>query len=141
MNGTAVSGWLSLAQFRPAWQIAGRAISTEMASRTSSGRTPSTGERGLYLMNGTAVTGWGLASERPDCLADRRTGDFNGDGNTDILWQNTRHREYGVYLMNGTTVTVGCVAPGPTDRLADRGTGDFNGGGQTDILWQNTSTR
>jgi hypothetical protein len=30
--------------------------------------------------------------------------DYNGDGNTDILWQNTSTGECGIYLMNGTTV-------------------------------------
>jgi hypothetical protein len=31
------------------------------------------------------------------------TGDFNGDGNTDILWRNYSTGENAVWLMNGTT--------------------------------------
>ncbi len=31
-------------------------------------------------------------------------GDFNGDGQPDILWQNTSNGEVGVWFMNGTTL-------------------------------------
>ena len=68
-------------------------------------------------------------------------GDFDGDGNTDILW-----RYYGVgqgqgttiiWYMNGTTVTGQGypVQVSDTDWRIDR-TGDFNGDGKTDILWR-----
>jgi hypothetical protein len=41
------------------------------------------------------------------------TGDFNGDGETDILWQNSATGERAIWLMNGTSysrsVSLGVV--------------------------------
>ena len=68
-------------------------------------QSTSTGERGVYLMNGTAVTSWVSLGIVPTTWQIAGTGDFNGDGQTDILWQNTTTGERGIYLMNGTTVT------------------------------------
>ena len=67
------------------------------------------------------------------------TGDFNGDGKSDILWQNASGQA-AVWEMNGTNVIGGALVganPGPSWK--EIGTGDFNGDGKSDILWQNTS--
>jgi phospholipase C len=64
--------------------------------------------------------------------------DFNGDGNADLLWQNT-NGDTSIWLMNGTQVSqvvdLGIVGNGWTIV----GTGDFNGDGYADILWRNTN--
>jgi FG-GAP-like repeat len=66
--------------------------------------------------------------------------DFNGDGKSDILWQNTSTGQRLIWIMNGithtATVNLGTV---PTS-WSIAGSGDFNGDGKADILWQNTST-
>jgi hypothetical protein len=65
------------------------------------------------------------------------TGDFNGDGKADILWQNSDGTPV-IWLMNGTSI-IGAGAllnPGPTWHVA--GTGDFSGDGKADILWQSS---
>ena len=65
------------------------------------------------------------------------TGDFNGDGKSDILWQSSNGTP-AIWLMDGTNaVTVGAAGsfnPGPSWQIKD--TGDFNGDGKSDILWQ-----
>ena len=56
------------------------------------------------------------------------TGDFNGDGLSDILWQNSSG-EVVIWEMNGTNV-IGSGSlgnPGPSWHAI--GTGDFNGDG------------
>ena len=99
-----------------------------------------TGERYLWLMNGTAYgTGQSLGTVSTDWRI-AATGDFNGDGKTDILWENTTSGDRGFWLMNGTTMTswvdLGIV---PTAwHIATAG--EFNGDGKTDIVWENTST-
>jgi FG-GAP repeat len=57
------------------------------------------------------------------------TGDFNGDGYSDILWRNT-NGDVVIWLMNGTTV----LNPGGPSFVENvpthwfiAGTGDFNG--------------
>ena len=68
----------------------------------------------------------------------RAAGDFNGDGKSDILWQNDSGTP-AIWLMDGLTIAGAAVAanPGPTWHV--EGTGDFNGDGKSDILWQNDS--
>ena len=68
----------------------------------------------------------------------RGTGDFNGDGNTDILWRYNAPGGYNVvWYMTGTNVTGIGVMPEITDlNWQIVGTGDFNLDGNTDILWR-----
>jgi hypothetical protein len=100
----------------------------------------STGERVIWLMNGTSFsTAVSLGTLSPNWQV-AGTGDFNGDGKTDILFQNTVTGERAIWLMNGTallsTVSLGILS---TDwQIA--GTGDFNGDGKTDILFQNNAS-
>jgi beta-glucanase (GH16 family) len=65
--------------------------------------------------------------------------DFNGDGYSDILWQNTSGQP-GIWEMNGTNViNEGNVGANPGPSWKAIGTGDFNGDGHSAILWQNTN--
>jgi hypothetical protein len=90
-------------------------------------------------MNGTTVsssvgvgnvdTSWSVAG----------TGDFNGDGKSDILWyqaSGTSSNE-AVWLMNGATLLQSAGLGSAGSGWSVAGTGDFNGDGKTDILWYN----
>ncbi|MBV9978310.1 MAG: VCBS repeat-containing protein [Hyphomicrobiales bacterium] len=71
-------------------------------------------------------------------------GDFNGDGKSDILWQNTNGSLID-WTMNGSQITAAQnvtlggtpVTPDASWRIA--GIGDFNGDGKSDILWRNAN--
>ena len=100
----------------------------------------------IWFMTGTTISSQGypyLVSDT-DWRIDR-TGDFNGDGKTDILW-----RYYGsgpdqgtaiIWCMDGAAV-IDQIFPyrvSDTDWKID-GIGDFNGDGKADLLWRYYAT-
>jgi hypothetical protein len=67
------------------------------------------------------------------------TGDFNGDGREDLLWQNSAvPTQFWIYLMNGSAI-IGSggvtVAAGYSARFVT----DFDGDGKADIMFEHPS--
>jgi hypothetical protein len=62
--------------------------------------------------------------------------DFNGDGRSDLFWQNNDGTP-AIWLMNGMTLagSAALANPGPSWHL--KVSSDFNGDGRADMLWQN----
>jgi len=107
----------------------------------------------IWYMNGASIIGYGY----PETVTDldwriEGTGDFDGDGNLDILWRNYGIGTYSgwncIWYMDGHVITgygqgaVGIIHYGYPEIVTDLdwkivGTGDFNGDGQLDILWRN----
>jgi serralysin len=84
--------------------------------------------------NGTAVTpdaSWSVGG----------IGDFDGDGNADILWRKT-DGTLSEWTMNGTKIsasqapTMNGAAVTPDASWSIGGTGDFDGDGSADVLWR-----
>jgi Ca2+-binding RTX toxin-like protein len=65
-------------------------------------------------------------------------GDFNADGKSDILWQNSASKAIAISLMNGATTTNTPTAMAATN-LTAVATGDFNDDGYSDVLFKNNS--
>lgn len=112
-----------------------------------SATNPDKGKVQIWQMNGTTrVTNPTVGTVTDLNWRIEGTGDFTGDGQTDILWRNygTSGVDAGqvlVWQMNGTTSvgsTVVSTVPDPNWQI--EGTGDFNRDGKTDILWRNYST-
>ncbi len=66
------------------------------------------------------------------------TGDFNGDGNSDVLWRNDSG-QVAVWFMNGSQVESGPGVQGAGTDWHIVGTGDFNNNNKSDVLWRNDS--
>ncbi|MBF0318241.1 MAG: VCBS repeat-containing protein [Nitrospirae bacterium] len=68
-------------------------------------------------------------------------GDFNADGNRDILWRDMVTGTNYVWLMSGTSFSSGLSLPSLTGNTwLIAGAGDFNRDGYADIFWRNVST-
>ena len=63
------------------------------------------------------------------------SGDFNGDGKSDILWQNSVTQNFEVWEMNGANILAQSASIGAVG-LTAIGTGDFNGDGDSDIVFR-----
>lgn len=67
------------------------------------------------------------------------TGDFNGDGHTDIIWRNADTRT-AIWLLRGSTRINGGFSTNQASVWKLEATADFNGDGKHDIFWRNSST-
>lgn len=67
------------------------------------------------------------------------SGDFDGDGKSDILWQNSVTGQTEVYLMNGAAIGSAGSAMSPAANFKAIGTGDFNNDGKSDIIYEDTT--
>ncbi|MBF0343497.1 MAG: VCBS repeat-containing protein [Nitrospirae bacterium] len=67
--------------------------------------------------------------------------DFDGDGNSDVVWRNATNGDVYIWMMDGTTIKGGDYVVRNTGLDWDiKAVGDFNGDGRADILWQNNTT-
>jgi hypothetical protein len=110
----------------------------------------STGITQVWFMSGVTMSSQAQVDPRylvPDSSGWRfaGTGDFNGDGKTDILWHNGGTGATQAWFMDGVTMASQAQVD-PRYLVPDSsgwlfaGTGDFNYDGQTDILWHNGGT-
>ena len=142
MNGTTVASGGSPGTVASDWKVAGIGDFDGNGKADILWQNSSTGQIYIFLMNGTTVASGGSpGSVTPSSgWAIQGVGDFDANGKSDILWQNTTSGQVDIWLMNGTTVTrdgsPGTVASGW--KIA--GVGDYDGDGKTDILWQNSTS-
>ncbi|MBF0316958.1 MAG: DUF1566 domain-containing protein [Nitrospirae bacterium] len=67
--------------------------------------------------------------------------DFDRDGKSDIVWQNTNTGDVAAWLMNGSAIAKGdYLAKGIPKEWQIMAIGDIDGDGKSDIVWQNTNT-
>jgi hypothetical protein len=93
-------------------------------------------------MNGNSIIGGGAVSPNPGpSWTEIGAGDFNHDGQSDILWQNASTGQVSIWEMSGNKVVGGgplTSNPGPVWKAI--GTGNFNDDDICDVLFQNTSS-
>ena len=69
------------------------------------------------------------------------TGDFNGDGRSEILWRHSRTGAISIWSLDGMRrIGVGDLKGDPDITWTIVATGDLNGDGRPDILWRHVVT-
>ncbi len=98
------------------------------------------GRLSAWLMNGTTLQAG--VQFGPAALPDVRwrmaaTGDFDGDGSGDVIFQHDTSGSIAAWLMSGTTLLAGAdVGQVAETAWKIRGAGDFDRDGWPDLVWQ-----
>ena len=152
MNGAGqISQAAEVANPGPSWHVVGTGDFSP-GGKSDILLQSDNGELAIWDMNGdqisTAgaglVTNLGVVANPGPTWHAVGTGDFYGNGNTDILLQND-NGEVAIWEMNGDQISQASVVtdfgatanPGPTWHVF--GTGDFNNDGKTDIVLQSNT--
>jgi probable HAF family extracellular repeat protein len=107
------------------------------------------GALAIWDMNGSTVTSSSTVTFQGGAIAPDASwgiagiGDFNSDGNADILWRQASTGSLALWLMNGSAVKSSAaityqgnvVSPDASWKIVE--IGDFNNDGSSDILWRN----
>jgi hypothetical protein len=143
MDGTTIQSQGSLGSVTSDWVIQGMGDFNDDGNADIVWRNTTSGEVYLWLMNGTTIQSQGGVAESvppSSGWAIAGVGDFNDDGTSDILWQNSTSGEVYIWFMDGTTIQsqAGVAVVSPSSGWAIQGVGDFNDDGSADILWRNS---
>jgi hypothetical protein len=144
MNGTTIlnSNAAGVGNVATNWSVVGVGDFNGDGKADILWRNNNNGNVAIWLMNGTTVTNANTATfgNMPLTWSVAGTGDFNGDGNSDILWRDGSG-DLAIWEMSGTTIlnpnTTGVGNLSNVWSVAE--TGDFDGDGKSDILWRDTS--
>ncbi len=157
MNGSSIvgSGYLNvngtIISPDPSWSVVGMGDFNNDKYADLLWRNTATGELAEWQLHSSDIIGSndvnnGSVGLRPDASwTIAGIGDFNGDGDADILWRNS-NGTVSEWLMHGSTVIDGSALSfnGTAVNVAANWKvveiGDFNGDGTSDILWRNSGT-
>lgn len=135
---------------------AARGNNTEMLARSSTGKVPAK-TRSINVVVGAARNGSNAiafitayadnvsltlsnSSAAPNPLTGSNTFDLKGDGNNDLLWQNSQNGDIAVWYFKKTVYQSGDVIQTGVAPWKVVGIADFNGDKKPDFLLQNTKT-
>ncbi len=100
----------------------------------------STGQRALWLMNGTTRSGTALLPSAATEWSIVGAGDFNNDDQNDIVLQDYNMRKVAVWYLNGTTYSGSAYLPDLPRNWSVAAAGDFNGDNKPDLVLENLAT-
>jgi hypothetical protein len=107
-------------------------------------RNGATGQNAFWNMTGVTLKGTSMLPS-VDAASGWQVlgvGDFNGDGELDLLWRNGLSGQNAVWYMNGGALTGSALLPScdPASGWQIVGVADFNGDNKPDILWRNSAS-
>lgn len=118
------------------WLIPGKVYTLELVYAIIAGRPEEANLNGIEFQ--------GVSSYRRvttiTILSGAAKGDFDNDGNSDLVWQHPYYQTVAVWRMDGISYkSHSVVEPLPAGRVVV-GNGDFNGDGKTDLVLQSQAT-
>ncbi|KJU86983.1 protein containing DUF1566 [Candidatus Magnetobacterium bavaricum] len=102
-------------------------------------RNTKTGDIALWMMNGRTIAG-GKGSLVTRVSADwdiKAIKDLNGDGKSDVIWENATTGDVALWLMDGITITENSFISRGKSEWGIKALGDLDGDGKADIVWRN----
>jgi glycerophosphoryl diester phosphodiesterase len=146
----------------PNWRLDGAADFNGDSKTDVLWRNYQTGENVVWYMDGNKFLSGATTNPIPTDTANllsiqdtkwqiEGTGDFNGDGKSDIVWRNYQTGDTVMWFLNGTQFINNNAAPqAGTDfaflqKVGDlnwhvEAVADFNRDGKSDLVWRNTQT-
>ncbi|MEO6003568.1 MAG: FG-GAP-like repeat-containing protein [Opitutus sp.] len=145
MNGTALGSSVPSTNRGNIWQITGASDYNGDGFTDLIWSNTITGERQIGLMNAInplttislGVTNLQWALGRSVLTLRPAPSDFNGDGKSDLIWQNATEGYCYIWMMNGTSVLSSYYLGSNGTAWEIATSGDFNSDGRTDLVWQN----
>jgi hypothetical protein len=144
MNGTQLAGGKVFGNLAANWVVQDGSGDYNGDGNTDVlWRDTATGDIATWIMDGGRIAGGGIFTYgvANDIQIQNGSGDFNGDGKSDVLLRNNTTGDVTVWLMNGSAIAG---PPGAVPSIASnwviQGAGDYNGDGKSDILWRDADT-
>lgn len=91
----------------------------------------------VWLMDGTARASTGAPGGLPLDWKVGPSGDFDGNGTSDLLWENASLGRVSIWLMAGGQKAQSATLASPGEGWSVAAAGDFDGDGRGDIFWRN----
>jgi len=133
MNGSTISSAGVVQTVAAAWAIEGTGDFNGNGNDDILWRNTLTGQVAIWLMSGLTMVNAGIVATVDPAANDydiQGVGDFDGDGNDDVLWRETTTGEVAIWIMNGLAIANGGVVA-IVDPVAHdwhiQGVGDLNG--------------
>jgi FG-GAP-like repeat len=94
------------------------------------------GQTAIWMMDGASIPTATIVYADPNWVV-TQIGDFNGDGQSDLVWTNSESGQTAIWLMNGTSSTSSTTFTDANWVVTH--VGDLNGDGKSDLVWRNTT--
>ena len=128
------------------WKIIGRGDhdgdgTADILWRKSNPGQPDDGQMAIWLMQGgTRTANLGLPSVPGTDWQVVGSGDYNGDGDDDVLWRNVSNGQNAMWRIVDGALDANLYVPSVANlSWTVVGDGDFDNDGNDDILWRNTT--
>ncbi len=127
MNGSQVASTANFGPVSNSWTILGDGNGGILWRDTA-------GDIALWAVQGGQVTSTTVLGTVTSNFVFQGIGDFDGDGNIDILWRDTNSGALSIWFTNATQgISIGSVGALPSNWSVAQ-IGDYDGDGKSDIL-------